>query len=124
MGKGNFILDKNTTLYYSEDAVKNICLQFNNSLQNQYGFTLPIKYAAADEITKIKNKNISVVLFPKLVKAADIPGYYLLNVYENSIQLVSMEEQGLFYGLQTMLQLLPVKAKTSNQKNYLLSEVS
>ena len=121
ISKGNFTLDKNTTLYYSENTVKNICLQLNDRLQNQYGFALPIKYMAADDLTKIKNKNISVVLLPKLVKAADIPGYYLLDINENSIKLASMEEQGLFYGLQTMLQLLPVTAKTSNQKNYTLS---
>ena len=121
MGKGSFTLDKRTILYYTDNSVKDICVQFNNILQEKYGFVLPIKYLTLKEIelVKVKNKNITIFLFPKLVNEASIPGTYTMSVKQNSINIISMEEQGLFYGLQTLIQLLPFannKPQTTNNK--------
>ncbi len=119
MAKGNFTLDKNTIIYYAENSVKNICAQLNKSLQKNCGFTLPTTHISFTELLKVKNRNITLILFPNLVKADPIPGSYLVQVSQNSIKISAMEKEGLFYGLQTLIQLLPSanhKLQTTNYK--------
>ncbi|MGF2413396.1 MAG: beta-N-acetylhexosaminidase, partial [Ferruginibacter sp.] len=76
-------------------------------------------YLALEKTENVKNKNIIITLFPKLVKEDTIPGTYTILVKQNSINIISMQEEGLFYGLQTLLQLLPYanyKPQTINTK--------
>ena len=113
-GKGNFALDRNTVIYYTANSVKKICFQFNNSIKNKYGFTLPIKYLSLEQVEKLKNKNITFLLFPKLVKKDSISGTYTITINQNNINITAMEEEGLLYGLQTLTQLLPDKKQPSN----------
>ncbi len=111
MGKGNFNLNpKTTSIYYTENSTKLICIELNNSLKKRYGFSLPIIKVDVDKALSLKNSNITLILFPKLVKEDPIAGTYDLTVKEKNITITSMENEGIFYAVQTVLQLL----ETSN----------
>jgi hexosaminidase len=117
MGQGSFILNpKTTSIYYTENSSKPICVQLNSTLKKMYGFTLPIAKVEIDKISEINKNNITLILFPKLVKSDSIPGTYNLKVNSKSITIFSMEDEGLFYGIQTLLQLIENNNKQSNTK--------
>jgi hexosaminidase len=118
MGEGVFTVDKNTIIYYTGNSIKNICIQFNNSLQKKYGFALPLKYLPLNKIQKNKYKSINFSLFPKLVKEDAAIGAYTIKVDKSNVDIVSMEEEGLFYSMQTLLQLILSPKDNGKQKNY------
>jgi hexosaminidase len=117
IGQGSFSISNKTTIYYSDQNIKMIAKQVKDYLQKKHGISVPVKYLP-EELIESKDDGISLILFPKLVKADPIAGSYVLNVTKKSINVVSMEEEGLFYGIQTLLQLLPPKPENFNSLNY------
>ncbi len=117
MGKGFFnISPKNTSIIYTENSTKPICIQLNNTFKKLYGFTLPIAKVEIDKISSTNKRNITLILFPKLVKSDSIAGTYNLKVNSKSITIFSMENEGIFYGIQTVLQLIENNNKQTNTK--------
>jgi hexosaminidase len=128
MSKGNFTIDKKTILYYTDIAAMGICTQFNNILQEKYGFALPLKHLTYEEaeLQKGKNKTITFFLVGKETKELSpippytrIDGSYAMRVDKNYINIMSKSEQGLFFGIQTLMQMLPSpnnKPQTTNNK--------
>jgi hexosaminidase len=102
MGAGKFILDKNTCiLAYAEGqiAVANV---FNQFLKNYYAFTLPIKNKTAN--------TDHLITFSSIHLESNFPEEgYQLNIRKNRIEIAAKTQAGLFYGIQTLLQLLPVQ---------------
>jgi hexosaminidase len=117
MGEGVFNLNPITTsIIYSENSSLPICIQLKNSIKNLYGFGLPIIKIDLENLFITNTNNISLILFPKLVKSDSIPGSYALNVSAKSVSLISVENEGLFYGIQTILQLIEKKEIKINTK--------
>jgi hypothetical protein len=97
MGEGFFKMNpKNTSIYYTENSSKPICIQLNNIFKKHYGFTLPIPKVDLDKFSSTNKKNITFILFPKLVKGDSISGTYNLKVNSKSITVFSMENGGFF----------------------------
>jgi hexosaminidase len=80
-------------------TLKNSVLFFNDYLQQFYGFQL----ATANKAGSGNTIHLRVQK-----DAGSIPGSYTLEIKKNSILLQGNDEAGVFYGVQSLLQLLPL----------------
>ncbi len=101
--QGNFQLDDTTTIVANGDSFEAAYLQ--ECIEKSYGFLLPVATAS-----KSKRK-IVLKIVPNGV--ADLKEAYSLVVSEKGITITASENTGLFYGIQTLLQLLPVDRAAS-----------
>jgi len=112
MGKGNFSLSPAAVILV-KNGVDDASADFlNHCLQNNFGFSLKkVKAAAANYI--------QLTTLQTLVPGKE--GAYTLTVNKGNISISGQTASGTFYGMQTLLQLLPVKKEGSAQKKYPLS---
>lgn len=98
--KGNFIITRNTVLVAGGEDEKRSAGFLNKYLQQLYGFKLPIgKKPVSNYINLLTNRTL----------AAGTEGNYLLHVSASSITIHGDTHEGTFYGVQTLIQLLPVE---------------
>lgn len=117
MGKGNFVLDQKTTaIYYTDNSTKPICMELNNSLKKMFDISLPIIKINKDKVSSLKTNNITLILFPNLVTSDYKSGGYAINVTEKNIRVITGENEGIFHGIQTLLQLITKNTKQPNTK--------
>ncbi len=98
--QGTFTLDNTCTMKYDERnaAVSNIAEFFNEYIENVHGF----KASGNESGNTINFKIISRLNLGK--------EGYLLKVDKKSIVISASEPNGLFYGMQSLKQLLPIEA--------------
>ncbi len=110
--KGNFVITKNTSMILSSPSIisKNIAEYFNSILENTVGYKLNISTQKNSTDNYI---NLNSVESIKLGKEG-----YTLNVDESGVE-ISGSDAGQFYGIQTLLQLLPAEVYGSEIKNNL-----
>lgn len=99
-GEGFFQLDKNTSLKFDESnpELVSIANLFNEYLQHVYGFSL-------DNNGSGKTIQLKIISQLPLGKEG-----YLLKVDKNVIVVSAAAPNGIFYGTQSLKQMLPVKA--------------
>ncbi len=103
-GVGKFILDKNCSLQYDEtnSEVARISGFFQEYLENVY------------DIKCKKSSGEKTIQF-KILSNSNLGNEgYLLKVSEKSIVIIASKANGLFYGMQTLKQMLPVEAQNGN----------
>lgn len=98
MGSGTFTLNKNTALLLEGNGLEKSAVVLNEYLQKQFGFTLKVKKQAA-----ISN---SIRLNYERMDNG-IAGAYHLTVDKNGVYIAGDNEAGVFYGIQSLLQLIP-----------------
>jgi hexosaminidase len=101
---GEFKLDHKTKLVATDDPGRKMAGILNELLQKNYGFKL-------DQTDKPQKKN--AIVFITAVPTAGVapnPDSYALAVEPQFIR-ISGGEQGLFYGVQSLMQLIPVDFK-------------
>ena len=98
-GNGTFVLSKKTVLAARDEEDRKTARLFNDYLKQVYGFTL--------DIDKQEGKNFIRFSTKKFIKAPDKDAYSL-NVTANGIAIDGDTYTGTFYGMQTLIQLLPV----------------
>ncbi len=97
-GKGNFIINSNTVIVLKGSNLEKIAGYFNEYLRKHYGFILR---------TGNQKSNTITLNFERIDHL--IPGAYNLTVGKNGININGDNEAGVFYGIQTLIQLLPAK---------------
>lgn len=97
MGKGSFNIDKNTSIVLEGSGLEKIAALLNEQLKQRYGISLSFGNAA--------HNNSIVLNFEKL--DADKEGAYNLTVNSKQVYIAGDNAAGVFYGVQTLLQLLP-----------------
>lgn len=97
-----FIVTKNTGLILEGSGLEKSAFFFNAYLQHFYGFKLKIS-------KKSVGKNEIVLNYERMDKP--LPGAYTLDVKNNGVYIAGDNETGVFYGIQTLLQLLPADNK-------------
>ena len=108
VGKGNFSLSKSTVIVVTDDGEKNTADFFNDYLKRYYGFTLQVaKSASANYVRFSTNKFIQ----------PGTEGKYRMLISPNTITIEGDTYQGTFYGMQSLIQLLPLPdQKTATTK--------
>ena len=100
MHSGNFNLNSKTTIITSKSA-QHVADMLNVYLKKLYGFTLPMKNITPSK--NVKNAIILGLLKPDERKKDE----YNLSVKADKINIGGVSNEALFYGIQTLLQLLP-----------------
>ena len=105
-GKGTFTVRAATriTTFNSSPELTRIADYLNEKLLSTYGLKLPV-------VDNAEN-GISLSVDQKLIQSIGKEGY-LLDVTSNNIRISAGSAAGIFYGVQTLLQLLPVKQKAT-----------
>ncbi|PUZ23929.1 beta-N-acetylhexosaminidase [Chitinophaga costaii] len=103
-GTGAFIIDEHTSLIIPPDNPELMRLghRVNEWINSLTGYTLPVKYKAA-----ASERSIKIILNPTLKTTSNEEGYQL-SITNNELKLQARETAGIFYGLQTIRQLLPL----------------
>ena len=73
-------------------------------MKKYYGFELNVSKNKTD-------KNVINLSLSKLNNS--IPGAYNMNVADDKIYIEGNDEEGVFYGIQTLIQLLPAEKSNS-----------
>jgi hexosaminidase len=108
---GNFLLTKTTVLIAKDAEDKKTATFFNDYLQQVYGFKLAVN--------KTAGKNFIQLNTLRFIKAPEHEEGYSLNIAKNAVIINGNSYSGTFYGMQTLIQLLPAenyKPKTTNYK--------
>ncbi|MEP7254047.1 MAG: family 20 glycosylhydrolase, partial [Ginsengibacter sp.] len=97
---GHFVLNNSTTVSTtsSDDDVKQSIQWFINKIATSTGYNLSTKKLTANAINLLLNKKADTSLHDE---------GYTLNVTPSMVTITANKPAGLFYGLQTVLQLLP-----------------
>jgi hexosaminidase len=112
MGQGKFILNSKTTIILGHSPIheETYADYLNKILEEKYGFKLKI---LRNNNQGLKNNLLELSFTPFEVKPVDS---YTLNVTAKNVSIVSYYDKGLFYGIQTLLQLIENNTKQSNTK--------
>jgi hexosaminidase len=105
---GTFTLTKKTVLTAPDEQDRKTAEFFNEYLKQVYGFTLDIDHKEGKDYIRFTTR--------KFVKAPDKDAY-TLNVTPQGITIEGDTYAGTFYGMQTLIQLLPVQEKKTQVQN-------
>jgi len=97
-----FTIDSNTKIVAS-DSLLNSINYLNDYLTKYYGITI-------SRDTALSTKNNAIKLGISNVKTTNA-NYYELNSNNKQIQILASSSNGVFYGIQTLIQLLPYSPK-------------
>ena len=103
-GKGSFTISSLTQIKLEGNGMEKSANFLNDYLKKIYGFSL-------QTTTGSSQNNVIVLNFERLDNP--IRGAYKLTVDDKSVYIAGDNEEGVFYGIQTLIQLLPVEPSTS-----------
>ena len=95
----DFSLNPSTNIVLEGGGLENSVSFFNDYLKEFYGFTLKTT-------SKPKGRNNIILNFKRINDS--IPGAYHLSVDQKGIYIAGDNATGVFYGIQTLIQLLPM----------------
>jgi hexosaminidase len=110
MGTGSFPIDKNTVIVLDGSGLEKSAAVLNDYLQKQFGYKLNVEKKSA-------NPNSIRINYERMDN--EITGAYNLTVDKNGVYIAGDNEAGVFYGIQTLIQLIPAgnpKQQTANNK--------
>ena len=117
---GNFIIGKKTKIYIdsSNNSLKKIGEMLSAQLKLETGFDISVN-------EKFGNSMKDAIILTQN-DAADTLGSegYNLSVSPEQIVIKSLQPAGVFYGMQTLFQLLPVKSEALNKERYIIPGVA
>jgi hexosaminidase len=103
-GKGFFLISPSTKIKTEGSSLNHSVDFLNDYLKRYYGFTL--SSASAKTLDNVIVLNYERMDHP-------IPGSYKLEVADKNIYIAGDNETGVFYGIQSLIQLLPVDPSRS-----------
>ncbi|MBB1399470.1 family 20 glycosylhydrolase [Pseudoalteromonas sp. SG44-8] len=103
--RGNATLDSSWQITF-QGQLKNEVMVFMQDLQDDYGLTLK---AQPDHIKLAKEKLISLKVNPQL--AGGKSESYTLEIDDDRIEIVGSDNAGVFYAMQSLLNLLPANSQ-------------
>ena len=103
--QGTFTLTPSTKILLSASNLDKSVNFFNSYLKKYYGFELETSKQSND------HKNVIELNYDRLDNS--LPGAYEMNVDKDKVYIGGNDEQGVFYGIQTLIQLLPPEKSNS-----------
>ncbi len=104
MQQGTFLLSPSTVIVLNNKGEQASANFLNDYLQQFYGFRLKLVAQAT--------KNSINLTTPTFIRKPDNEERYTLNVSPTSISIQGDSKAGTFYGMQTLIQLLPIPPST------------
>lgn len=101
--KGSFELSNKVILHYRDASLKPLVELAITGIADASGFSLQTKSGASQQ------KNAKIIYLQINESAITNDEGYTLDVTANSIIIKAKKENGLFYGIQTLLQLIPLQ---------------
>jgi hexosaminidase len=105
VNQGSFDIDNKTKLFLAPSLEKSTTAFIVDMLQHTTGYDLPLTANAAGNLI------VSFQLNTTFDKQLGSEGY-TLKINPEGIYVVANEANGLFYGMQTLLQLIPIKTSS------------
>src|SRR5437868_5073364 len=103
---GTFSISPNTYLLALGSKMENTASFLNAYLKEYYGFQLKKE-------TKPRLMNVIILNFER--RDNSLPGAYRIDIDKNNIRINGDNEEGVFYAIQSLIQLLPIaKSKSLN----------
>jgi hexosaminidase len=102
-GRGEFVLDKRTQLVANGPMERAIAETFRDYAKSSYGLNLKIVSHAPKD-----SRKSSIIGFSRPNDYIETNDAYQLRVEPGSIQLVSTSPNGMYYGIQSLLQMIPL----------------
>lgn len=102
--QGSFTITPSTKIVCLASSVEKSASFLNHYLKEYYGFELKTTKQQSD-------KNAIELNFDRLDNT--LPGAYEMTVDNNKVYIGGNDEQGVFYGIQTLIQLLPPQKSNS-----------
>jgi hexosaminidase len=99
---GHFILNDKTALVVADKKALDVAELFRHLCRESTGFALPVRERVEDRVDNTIILQLNSQVNPQLDSAG-----YQLEVTPQSIRIEANEARGLFYGVQTLMQLLP-----------------
>lgn len=116
-GSGDFTLTKSTSIIANAAESHNADM-LNFYLKKLYGFTLAVKN------NSLKKDSRNSIILENSKKAADKKDEYHLAVTKDKINIEGISNEAVFYGIQTLLQLLPTDNSSSINNGFQLPQVT
>lgn len=107
--EGNFTFNTSTKII-SDDRARNIAEYFVDEITSLYGIKLNIEKSSVGESINIIELRLSKLYH------SDSKEAYHLNITKDKILITANEPNGIFYGIQSLRQLLPVENDLNNKK--------
>ena len=107
LNPGYFSIRENSTVYWTGEGLEPVAQYLIARLGPATGFSLSVKQGSGRGINL------------RILDAADEPlgdEGYRLSVTPRNIELTANQANGVFYGIQTLLQMLPAEIKSSSAK--------
>lgn len=104
--EASFQLNEKTTIYLNNPALRHIADFLNDYLQKQYGFTLAI----TSDSTALSGDGLHLAADSVIFK--DLKGYQLTSS-KQEVYIRAANPEGVFQGIQTLIQLLPVQQRVN-----------
>ncbi len=102
---GSFAITRQTVIIAGTDKEQATIHFFNTYLQQYYGFSLSTAKEASTNFIKLTT--------PAAMQTPDRPEGYTLLITPSGVQIKGNSHSGTFYGIQTLIQLLPVQKTTT-----------
>ncbi len=116
-GTGYFTLNKSTIILYNNDEKHNADM-LNFYLKKLYGFTLTEKSAASGKDAE------NVIMLGSISPGSFNKDEYHLAVTANKTNIEGVNNEAIFYGIQTLLQLLPSESSASIDAGFQIPQVT
>lgn len=111
----DFILSKETVLYYSNDGLDKDIAYLQEALMKHYGFAIQVVYQPSNRFrVSSREQSIIVSMGPKDWQSGHGDEFYALHAMGNAANIIVQHSKGFFYCIQTLLQMMEPVAKQAN----------
>ena len=100
--KGSFLLNANTTIITNGQDTRGLAVMLSEMLKTPTGYAFNVKEAGSGSLTN----SISLIVNKKTNTKIGAEGY-TLDVSGSQVNISANTPKGLFYGIQSLLQMLP-----------------
>lgn len=107
--EGSFTINPSTTIYLAGKDLERSATYFNEYLQKYYGFHLKVRKVKSGQDVHAGN---AIILDYQHI-GYPIEGAYTFTSDKNSVKINGDNAVGVFYGIQTLIQLLPTTPSQS-----------
>ncbi|MGN6249707.1 MAG: beta-N-acetylhexosaminidase [Ginsengibacter sp.] len=104
--EGTFHLNHSTVILAPAAATHDATM-LNHYLKKFYGFSLPVRHSTAGKATK------NAIILDLVKPSGKESNEYDMTIDDNKIDIEGVNDTALFYGIQTLLQLMPAEKKAT-----------